>query len=40
MEEKILDFKPEDDAKPETSIIMRVAKLVTLLVVLYVIIFY
>jgi hypothetical protein len=40
MEEKILDVKPEDDATPENNIIMSIAKLVTLLIILYVIIFY
>lgn len=40
MEETTLDYKPEDDAKPKKSNLMRVGKLITLLIVLYVIIFY
>lgn len=39
MEEQMLDYKPEDD-QSQNSIFTKVAKLVTLLVILYVIIFY
>ena len=40
MEQQILDYKPDDGSKPEDSTLMKITKLVTVLAVLYVIIFY
>jgi hypothetical protein len=40
MDQKIIDYKQDDNSKTEDSIIMKIAKVVTVLVVLYVIIFY
>ena len=39
MEQRVIDYKPDDGSK-EDSTFMKIAKLVTVLVVLYVIIFY
>ena len=40
MEKRLLDYNQDDDVKPDNSIIMKIAKLITLLLVLYAIIFY
>ncbi len=40
MEQNVLDCSSDDGSKPEDTLIMKIAKLITLLLVLYAIIFY